>query len=627
MRFRLTIFLLAANLALFFSIWFLSRERLAEETVRSTVPFTMLEIDGKTLDKPRILKLEGSKWRIVSPIDWPANLFAVNRIGSQLEFLDKETSFSLDEVSKYGHSLADYGLDDPVYTFKYGNGEVMYTLKIGKSLPVGDRRYMLDESNDRIIIVDQEFVDSLVVDMERLRNQNVFDIPRFEVTAFSVRLPVEGQGAGKANFRRIGLVRDGGKWKFETPIVADADPYKVDEFLNKICQINAQSFTADGSAVSGFDISSLPATITLQGTNRRQVLMLGNKTKDGDQIYAKLEDNPTIFTLDASAFKDIGEIQTALREKSFFKFDANQAVGLDISKDGKSVKLRKLKSGVWDVIGANGSETLTANADLAVVNDLIAKLEKVRSLQFVNDAPGDDLSQYGLGANSKALDITVTLANQSQKTLSIGEPYKYENVTLMYARADGEGAVYGIPRELSETASTDFLHYRSRILEILPEKAVITSLKIKDEKSGKELFAISAENGSFSVPLSKLGEREAAAALTMMEYCRRFIVGDFTPQGFSPEGVEIGGAREPWSVGMEVSVELPGGGTAATSETRQWMFTKRLGGTLQYGGAKKSDAVFTLAQPMIDSLFELTQEKSAPEELVKKTEPVPPDAQ
>lgn len=180
--------------------------------------------------------------------------------------------------------------------------------------------------------------------------------------------------------------------------------------------------------------------------------------------------------------------------------------------------------------------------------------------------PGDDLSQYGLGANSKALDITVTLANQSQKTLSIGDPYKYENVTLMYARADGEGAVYGIPRELSETVSTDFLHYRSRILEILPEKAVITSLKIKDEKSGEELFAISAENGNFSVPLSKLGEREAAAALAMMEYCKRFIVGDFIPQGFSPEGVEIGGTREPWAVGMEVSIELPGGGTAAAAK-------------------------------------------------------------
>lgn len=47
MRFRLTIFLLVANLALFFSIWFLSRERLAEETVRSTVPLPCSKLTAK----------------------------------------------------------------------------------------------------------------------------------------------------------------------------------------------------------------------------------------------------------------------------------------------------------------------------------------------------------------------------------------------------------------------------------------------------------------------------------------------------------------------------------------------------------------------------------------------------
>ena len=71
---------------------------------------------------------------------------AVNRIKNQLEFLDKEASFSLDEVKKHGHSLSEYGLDDPAYVFKYGNEKKMYALKIGKSAPIGDRIYMLDEN-------------------------------------------------------------------------------------------------------------------------------------------------------------------------------------------------------------------------------------------------------------------------------------------------------------------------------------------------------------------------------------------------------------------------------------------------------------------------------------------------
>ncbi|MFR6032214.1 MAG: DUF4340 domain-containing protein [Bacilli bacterium] len=132
--------------------------------------------------------MENNRWRIVSPIDWPANLFAVNRIKNQLEFLDKEASFSLDEVKKHGHSLSEYGLDDPAYVFKYGNEKKMYALKIGKSAPIGDRIYMLDENGNRIIVVDKEFVDSLIVDIERLRQQFIFEIPRFEVSAFSIRL-------------------------------------------------------------------------------------------------------------------------------------------------------------------------------------------------------------------------------------------------------------------------------------------------------------------------------------------------------------------------------------------------------------------------------------------------------
>ena len=270
MRFRLTLFLLILNAALFFGIWSLERsDSEGGDKPHASIAFSVLQIEGKNIEKPRILKLENNRWRIVSPIDWPANLFAVNRIKNQLEFLDKEASFSLDEVKKHGHSLSEYGLDDPAYVFKYGNEKKMYALKIGKSAPIGDRIYMLDENGNRIIVVDKEFVDSLIVDIERLRQQFIFEIPRFEVSAFSIRLPVETSDAsGKMNFRRIGLIKDGGKWKFETPIVADADTREVNAFLDDICQLSASGFNSVSADNAGFDVSALPATITIQGCSR-----------------------------------------------------------------------------------------------------------------------------------------------------------------------------------------------------------------------------------------------------------------------------------------------------------------------------------------------------------------------
>ena len=100
MKFRLTIFLLMANLAMFAAIWSLESAKVRQRTLpRDVASFTTLEISGKNIDKPRVLKFENNQWRIVSPIDWKANLFAVNRIKTQLDFIDRQTSFSKTEAT------------------------------------------------------------------------------------------------------------------------------------------------------------------------------------------------------------------------------------------------------------------------------------------------------------------------------------------------------------------------------------------------------------------------------------------------------------------------------------------------------------------------------------------------
>ena len=49
-------------------------------------------------------------WEITSPINWPANDFAVKRIIHELEFLKHESSFRVEDLKKNGQSLDDYGL-------------------------------------------------------------------------------------------------------------------------------------------------------------------------------------------------------------------------------------------------------------------------------------------------------------------------------------------------------------------------------------------------------------------------------------------------------------------------------------------------------------------------------------
>lgn len=624
MRFRFTIFLLVANLALFAAIWGLEREKSSDSTERRDMaPITLLEIEGKSVEKPRILKLENNRWRIVSPIEWPANLFAVNRIINQLEFLEKETGFSVEEALKRGHGLAEYGLDDPAYIFKYGNGEKMYTLKVGKGAPIGNRIYLLDSFSDRVVVVDKEFVDGLVVDMERLRNQSVFDIPRFEVSAFSVRLPIVVSPADpRTNFLRIGVVSDAGKWKIETPIAAAADPREVDAFLDEICRICALGFPQNVTlSEAGFDGGTLPASITLQGTNRRQVLLIGSKTKDGSQVYARLEDNPTLFTLDSTFLKSLENLQTTLRDKSFFRFDADRATALEISKGGKTVSLHKLAGGLWDVVGSDADgKKVGMSADLAAVSDVLNKLSKVKARSFISDS-ATDVSKYGIGQNS--LRISVKRDDGAMDTLQIGSEYDNAGEPLMYAKTGSGSAVYGISKELAEAASTDILKYRSKVLWTLPEKASVASVKIARVSDSSTIFEVGATTGrNFADSVKALPAREAAAVGEIASCAKLFAVSRYLPLKFSQNGVEVEGKKFPWAYSVTVAVDLPGAGTTAL-KTREILLTERLGGTTQYGGIKADDAVFVPGQEFIDAVFEIISNASEPAEL-KKTPPLPP---
>ena len=623
MRFKFTIFLLVANLALFAAIWGLERDASPDAPERRAMaPITVLEIEGKSVEKPRVLRLENNRWRIVSPIDWPANLFAVNRIINQLEFLEKETGFAAAEAIKRGHGLAEYGLDDPAYVFKYGNGEKMYSLKVGKGAPVGNRIYLFDSLSDRIVVVDKEFVDGLIVDMERLRNQLVFDIPRFEVSAFSVRLPIAASPADpKTNFLRVGLVRDGGKWKMETPIAAAADPREVDAFLDEICRVCAMGFPQDATlSEAGFDGGTLPASVTLQGTNRRQVRLIGSKTKDGAQVYARLEDNPTLFTLDAAFLKNLENLQTKLRDKSFFRFDAERATALEISKGGRTVSFHKLAGGLWDVVGNAGGKGATASADLAAVSDVLNKLSKVRARTFVSDSAAN-FSRYGIGPD--CLRITVTRDDGGSDSIQIGSEYDDAGEPLMYAKPGSGSAVYGISKELAAAASTDFLKYRSKALWSLPAAAEISSVKIARLPDSAAVFEVrSSGAATVADAIKKLPPRDAEAARALVAAAKSFSVSEYLPQKFSADGVSAGGKKLPWAYSVSFSADLPGA-DAASVKTREIFLTERVGGTRQYGGSRSDDAVFVPSQDFIDAAFEIVSKRSEPSEL-KKDPPVPP---
>ncbi len=75
----------------------------------------------------------------------------------------------------------------------------------------------------------------------------------------------------------------------------------------------------------------------------------------------------------------------------------------------------------------------------------------------------------------------------------------------------------------------------------------------------------------------------------------------------------------PWLFQLSATIQLPGDETDRT-ETREYVFTDRLSGTVQVAGSKQYNTIFEIPQPLLDALYELTEEMEIPPEM--KDEPV-----
>src|SRR5690606_9048557 len=120
MRFKLTIVLLILNLALA-GLIYVTQSRQADQELRRhsrlVFPSGLGDLDEIEL-RPAVgggwtLRQRRDGWHLSQPLEWPANRHAVARLVSTLEFLEKESVFSLDEAIAAGRALADYGLEAP----------------------------------------------------------------------------------------------------------------------------------------------------------------------------------------------------------------------------------------------------------------------------------------------------------------------------------------------------------------------------------------------------------------------------------------------------------------------------------------------------------------------------------
>ena len=285
MRTKVTLILLFLNVVLFFFIFHFERdwrtERVAMEDRKRVLggaeaaDVRALEVESTAPNHSFRLERREGMWFLTKPLEWRANPLAVNRMISDLGFLEHETSFSVRDVLKNGQSLADYGLSHPKMTVTLtsggrdttGTAPAVTTLRIGDATKTGERLYLLSPDGGRIHVVRRELADSLSLPLAQLRSDTVLSIPVFEAASLNIQ-------ASPPSGVRVLIQRYGNRWLFETPIPARADKDAIELAVNGLDSLRVKSFVAGPPPVPAPKDEPV-LTATIEGDKRHETLFLG----------------------------------------------------------------------------------------------------------------------------------------------------------------------------------------------------------------------------------------------------------------------------------------------------------------------------------------------------------------
>jgi len=636
MRFKFTLFLLALNIITFGLILSLNKKTeqansqsggLSAMIGREVIEADRIELNGKGLDTPRILEQDGSSWKITAPMQWSANYFAINRMLNQLQFLEEEASFSVAEIKQTGQTLADYGLDEPQLHLTISHQGESIELSVGKATPQGDNFYLLGPSKKDIFVVNSQVIESLLVDLGDLRNREIFNIPVFEIDALSLQIRAP-EAVGNADFR-VRVARTNNGWIFEAPLTAEADAAQVANTINTLTAAKVVEFKeqeASDPILQGLENPTM--RVTLHGNKRQQTLLIGNKvpTTKGEQnstYFARIEDNPTVFTVAADPFDKLREAQEALRERSFMSFEPTALTSIEISEGDLQIRLQKLETGSWQVIESTAETDIQPrHADPEIIAKLIDDLKNLRASSFAVDSPTPtDLDR--LGFNTPRRSIKLTLGDE-QTTLRLAHP-ESENEKL-YARSDKAEYIYTVDRRSTlDTIPLNAAYYRKRILETLPEAAKIKSIQLEKLETGEIIFShtLKDEDLIWLKALSDTAEAEQQAILTLLDAIRQFKVKTYLVDEYQDAYSLDSETTRPWLYRLSAEILLPGDETDR-SDTRSYVFTKRFSGTVQVGASSLHNVIFEIPQITLDALYTLTDDMQPPPEA--SNQPIPQQA-
>jgi hypothetical protein len=329
-------------------------------------------------------------WRITNPLETRADTGAVMSMLNALEEARRHRTLPVSELR--AADMAQFGLDRPALKVAVQGRRGAITVLVGGETATGDAFYLQVEGGDDVMVVAKALRDRLNRSVNELRDRDVLSIPANEVSRLEM----------KSDQRVVELAKsaiNGGVtslWRLSQPLSARTDQDRVLSWLRDLDALRVLRFVSENPAdVVTYNLDEPKTAITLRtdSVDSGVTLLLGDPVAtDASEVYAKIKNQPAIFTLAAADAAKLTPAVNELRDRHVLVVNESKIRSIELVHGADKVTLQKTGT---DPVAWRLTAPVSMPAEDTVVNGVVRVLLTLEAREFVDDV-ATDLSKYGL---------------------------------------------------------------------------------------------------------------------------------------------------------------------------------------------------------------------------------------
>ena len=570
-----TFFLIAANVLLgTFILLNLEDNPSSDTDMASDLSEMIANMNEITFKQPVrgqeiILRKNQMRWHVTEPVSWPAEPVTLANLVSKLTHLNPVFVCAADELISKGEILQDYGFDKNSSSLRLSSSKKTLQFTLGDITRDQNGRFLLIENSEgsriwRAPRQIEELLNRPTVDWAKL---SFFDAPLYAIDELKV---VDYQTSQPGLLTYLAKLKE--SWEFSSPLKGPANDEEVSLLLHQIVTEKLSGFSdikPDQNFSKLFDIS-------IRAMGNLHTLTLYQSLQDEvPELLASLSDRTQIFMVQPEFAEVFENLSKKLREKRLFALGIDQVSRVKIVEGNQSVTLRKNESNSWVGLEDNGTNSISFQAGLPLVVELIHKLNAVEVEDFIMFNPDKSaLSMHGLEKPNLRLEIDQKDTNRQILLISKSN----EQSSLWNTYFTDQALICLVNTQWNKILSTRAIDFKKQ--ELLPDQFLSDRVVLKSLSENKILHTFSYES-----------DGEA------YDRIKEFQADSFIELNYNDEGVWVEGDWLPWK--YSICFESNEG-----NEIKSIIFnlTDRYGATKWFAGSEELGLVCNLPISVIDEL-------------------------